>query len=1072
MLPLAAGAAVALGSFATSAVGQTWSSPFTGNWSDGTNWLGGVPPVSDPTTAVVFTSDYISGPITATNNLGSPFVVNSLTFRVNNAFSVSGTATANLFQLAGTSPSISMSGVGSATMGALGGGIQLTSDLTVNVAGPGNLGLSAVISDDFSTSNIHRALTISGGNPVRVWRLVTLGGANTFSGGLTLDGGAVMATSVNTTIFGASGTTLTVTPNGGTIGSLNTINCTIGTLQLNGDVHFIGGGGVTLFGPGGTAPATVVKGSGTLYCQNIAGAVLTMRGDSSAYTGAVVIDQSPFPNMGTALAGTLTLGAYPAQNTALNGSMNSSPSFDVRAGGLLLLDNNISNSLQNGDKIGNSTPVRLRSGGLQLNGPAPASTNGYTPTNLDEQIGTLSGAGHNTITINPTSTTNVTTTLEASTLARPENGTFNFRGTALGDNATLPRGRIIVDGGVTGLVGGGGAAATTNISILPYAVGGTTTFDNGTSLITYGADGFRPLTTSEYDTDPVVLGNLSPGAPTNNVRLTGATQNNASTTMNALVLANNSPTTPTTDGSVTGAGTLNITSGALIANPKIASSSGPVGLSNNVAFGNAEGIIFTVGTRGLEITGNLTGSNGLTKTGNGSASSNTNVLVLAGDNSGLTGPLTIDAGVVQFNSAQALPGTGTIVANATNIGTQGSAAALSYAGPDALTISRDIAVNSGYLTVKQFDLPAASQTTIGKLTLAASINGAGGINFLAQDPAIFNAGEIWVTSTGNTYTGATKFTAGTVHIAGDGSTGVGGGWDFASAAALTLEGDVTNSRHVNFEGTATIDTNGHNMTLNGPMTSLLASSMNTATAGGFTKNGAGTLTLANPVNLLPGAIVVNAGTLIVNGNLGASPTNSLYVAPTGTLGGSGTIYRSITVDGTLSPGNSAGAITTGNLTMNGTLVAEVNGTSAADLVNVQGTAGLGLSSTLSLVVTGTPSGPVIIMQNDGTDAVSGTFATVTGLPAGATINYAFSGTDSLGRVGDGNDIAVIFPQACYPNCDSSTTPPILNVADFTCFLQKYAAGNPYANCDHSTQPPVLNVADFTCFLQKYAAGCQ
>ena len=29
----------------------------------------------------------------------------------------------------------------------------------------------------------------------------------------------------------------------------------------------------------------------------------------------------------------------------------------------------------------------------------------------------------------------------------------------------------------------------------------------------------------------------------------------------------------------------------------------------------------------------------------------------------------------------------------------------------------------------------------------------------------------------------------------------------------------------------------------------------------------------------------------------------------------------------------------------------------------------------------------------------------------------------------------------------------------------------YANCDQSTQSPVLNVADFTCFLQKFAAGC-
>jgi hypothetical protein len=61
---------------------------------------------------------------------------------------------------------------------------------------------------------------------------------------------------------------------------------------------------------------------------------------------------------------------------------------------------------------------------------------------------------------------------------------------------------------------------------------------------------------------------------------------------------------------------------------------------------------------------------------------------------------------------------------------------------------------------------------------------------------------------------------------------------------------------------------------------------------------------------------------------------------------------------------------------------------------------------------------------------------------------------------------------CYPNCDGSTIEPILNVADFSCFLGKFAAGDPYANCDGSTIEPVLNVADFSCFLGKFAAGCR
>ena len=61
--------------------------------------------------------------------------------------------------------------------------------------------------------------------------------------------------------------------------------------------------------------------------------------------------------------------------------------------------------------------------------------------------------------------------------------------------------------------------------------------------------------------------------------------------------------------------------------------------------------------------------------------------------------------------------------------------------------------------------------------------------------------------------------------------------------------------------------------------------------------------------------------------------------------------------------------------------------------------------------------------------------------------------------------------ACYANCDGSSLTPVLNVNDFTCFMNRYAAGDPYANCDASTIAPVLNVNDFTCFLNRYAAGC-
>jgi hypothetical protein len=77
--------------------------------------------------------------------------------------------------------------------------------------------------------------------------------------------------------------------------------------------------------------------------------------------------------------------------------------------------------------------------------------------------------------------------------------------------------------------------------------------------------------------------------------------------------------------------------------------------------------------------------------------------------------------------------------------------------------------------------------------------------------------------------------------------------------------------------------------------------------------------------------------------------------------------------------------------------------------------------------------------------------------------------------------AVITPTSpCYANCDGSTTPPILNVEDFSCFINRFAEaqGLPhqqqlthYANCDQSTTPPVLNVEDFSCFINRFAAGC-
>ncbi|MEX2217119.1 MAG: hypothetical protein WD749_00035, partial [Phycisphaerales bacterium] len=88
----------------------------------------------------------------------------------------------------------------------------------------------------------------------------------------------------------------------------------------------------------------------------------------------------------------------------------------------------------------------------------------------------------------------------------------------------------------------------------------------------------------------------------------------------------------------------------------------------------------------------------------------------------------------------------------------------------------------------------------------------------------------------------------------------------------------------------------------------------------------------------------------------------------------------------------------------------------------------------------------------------------TAAPASGQVTLGFYKRDMPGYPNSVDGAAwvpsVVPPPVCYANCDESTTAPVLNVADFGCFLTRYAAGEAYANCDESTTAPVLNVADF------------
>jgi hypothetical protein len=90
-----------------------------------------------------------------------------------------------------------------------------------------------------------------------------------------------------------------------------------------------------------------------------------------------------------------------------------------------------------------------------------------------------------------------------------------------------------------------------------------------------------------------------------------------------------------------------------------------------------------------------------------------------------------------------------------------------------------------------------------------------------------------------------------------------------------------------------------------------------------------------------------------------------------------------------------------------------------------------------------------------------------------SVNGATGAATPIGPTGFNDIRGLALLPTCYGNCDSGGPPPLLNVNDFACFLNRFAFGDSYANCDFSSTPPVLNVNDFICFLNTWvsAAGC-
>ena len=192
-----------------------------------------------------------------------------------------------------------------------------------------------------------------------------------------------------------------------------------------------------------------------------------------------------------------------------------------------------------------------------------------------------------------------------------------------------------------------------------------------------------------------------------------------------------------------------------------------------------------------------------------------------------------------------------------------------------------------------------------------------------------------------------------------------------------------------------IDTDGHDIGVSPRLTG----------AGGLTKNGLGTLTLTG-ASSYAGATLVNAGTLLVNGDQSAA-TGLMTVFSGATLGGTGTIGGNVAMlDGAiLAPGESAGTLTVGgNLSLaSGSILnyefgqADVAGGALNDLVNVGGD--LTLDGTINVTVpTGGSFGPGIyrVFNYGGALIDNGlTLGTIPGGTGGISVQTGIAGQVNL-----------------------------------------------------------------------------
>ncbi len=343
----------------------------------------------------------------------------------------------------------------------------------------------------------------------------------------------------------------------------------------------------------------------------------------------------------------------------------------------------------------------------------------------------------------------------------------------------------------------------------------------------------------------------------------------------------------------------------------------------------------------------------------------------------LTGGLLLLTGVNTYTGGTTVSGGATLGINAdAALGNTSGGLTLNYGMLAALsdfTVARQVTLGPG---------GGAFDTNGFNLVLGTAVAGPGGL--------IKNGLGMLTLSGANSYTGGTVLNQGILQLAP--------GASLPTTGPLMVNG-------------GTLDFNGNNATI-GSLSGLggtIALGTSTLTVaeqgsntfagiltgtGGLTLQGPGTLSLTG-ANTYTGPTSITGGRLAVNGSI----TSNVIVGAAGNLGGSGTIFGTVTNVGIVAPGNSIGT-----LTVNGAYTqaagssyqVETNATGQADRINVTGAPGTATVAGGDVVVTAAsgvyaPSTTYTILNATG--GVTGTFTGASSLYPFLQASLAYDATN-------------------------------------------------------------------------------